>query len=105
MLEKMDKGKPGTTQKVGTTFQNGNGLRPESLMLEANRNHWETDGQGGGRKRKKKKETILPTKEGSEALDAGVEPDPSHVNVSHAGRTSLPSISLLVPSPGSPSCP
>ena len=64
----------------------------------------DTDGQGGGRK-KKKKETMLPTKEGSEALDAGVEPDPSHVSVSHEGRTSLPSISLLVPSPGTPSCP
>ena len=58
-----------------------------------------------GAGRKKKKETMLPTKEGSEALDAGVEPDPSHVSVSHEGRTSLPSISLLVPSPGTPSCP
>lgn len=100
----MDKGKPGITQKVRTTSQNGNGLRPESLMLEANRKHWETDGQGGGRK-KKKKESMLPTKEGSKALDAGVEPDPSHVSISHEGRTSLPSISLLVPSPGTPSCP
>ena len=55
VLEKMDKGKPGTTQKVGTTSQNGNGLRPEFLMLEDNRKHWETDGQDGGRKKKKKK--------------------------------------------------
>ena len=56
VLQKMDKEKPGTTQKVGTNSQNGNGLRPtcpESLMLKANRKHWERDGQGGGRKKKK----------------------------------------------------
>ena len=67
VLEKMDKGKPGTTQKAGTTSQNGTGLRPvcpESLMLEADRKHWERDGQGRGGQEGKKKRNHLAHKRG-----------------------------------------